>query len=251
MYEPLILLPLIAGYIFLTNYVVTKYKIQRLDSYKLIFETAYYGFLLLGCSWIIVYLLKSLERRYTLIEDLISSWKSFVPFDYSGVLILTVIIASILGKLLNLRIRSNPWQLSEIMKAQGDIFENTLADAMLRNKLVSVTLRNHRVYIGFVTKAIETDKENKYIRILPLYSGYRVKDDLKMKIDKNYSHVYNKINDGSLPDLDIDDFNIVIPVSEILTLNLFNIDAYNEFQKLEKDQDQPEKNNYIKEFQAP
>lgn len=98
--------------------------------------------------------------------------------------------------------------------------------------MVSITLKNNKVYIGIVTSNYLPGGNRRYLKIVPFYSGYRDQDNLNLIITTNYAKVYDKIEEGKLEDLDIDeDFEFIIAVSEIVSINIFDVAAFDHFQE--------------------
>jgi len=63
-------------------------------------------------------------------------------------------------------------------------------------------------------------------------SPYRDQKDMSLHITTNYAMVYDKIANGQLPDLEVDDdFEFVIAVSEIISVNIFDPEAFDHFQE--------------------
>jgi hypothetical protein len=101
-----------------------------------------------------------------------------------------------------------------------------------RTKQVSVSIKSGKVYVGFITSNFDPAYERKYIRFLPTSSGYRNSPDQKVVFNTNYAHVYQKIIEENNAFLlgGVDDFQIIVPVSEISSANLFDPSAYERFQ---------------------
>jgi hypothetical protein len=110
-----------------------------------------------------------------------------------------------------------------------------LADAQKELKLVSVVLKSRKVYTGFVTGSFDPLNDRDYIQLLPLESGYRDNQTLQLKITTDYAQVYNRIvnKDIEAASIDINDFRVVVPVSEIASINFFDEQAYRLFNPAE------------------
>jgi hypothetical protein len=102
-----------------------------------------------------------------------------------------------------------------------------LVDAQRELKLVSVSLKNRKVYIGFVTGSFDPVNDRDYIQLLPLQSGYRDGATLELKITNDYSEVYNQIIEKEVTTtINTSDFRVVVPVEEIVSINFFDEEAY-------------------------
>ena len=95
---------------------------------------------------------------------------------------------------------------------------------------VSITLASSKVYVGFVTGSIEPGEQREMLRILPLVSGYRQGEAMKLRFSTWYSSIYEQFSVGELSHLRPELFEIVLPLADVKSLNLFDIHAYNAFQ---------------------
>ncbi len=96
---------------------------------------------------------------------------------------------------------------------------------------VSLTLGHGKVYVGYVTGSIEPGEKREMLRVLPLVSGYREGAEMKLKFTTWYISIYQQINSQNLAHLRPELFEIVLPLSEVKSVNLFDINAYNAFQQ--------------------
>ena len=132
-------------------------------------------------------------------------------------------------KLLNLFITTN--RLFKTIKNsivdKSDPLEMLLLEALITEKSISITLQNHKVYVGIITKLFNPITPLKYINILPILSGYRDPTTKKLYLPLNYQNVYSKIIKDKAT-ISIEDFQIIISVSEIISVNVFDWDIYKE-----------------------
>ncbi|GKW43281.1 hypothetical protein PEC301879_31390 [Pectobacterium carotovorum subsp. carotovorum] len=92
-------------------------------------------------------------------------------------------------------------------------------DSATKRKNVLITLKSRKVYVGRVktiSEPNEIDSPSQEISIIPLMSGYREKDTLRIFFINDY--------DG----LDSVDTGIVIPTTEICHASWFNMDIHKE-----------------------
>jgi hypothetical protein len=82
-----------------------------------------------------------------------------------------------------------------------------------------------------VTGSFDPMNDRKNIQLLPLQSGYRRAETLQLTITADYSQVYNRIvqNVVDTNKIRFDDFKVVVPVSEIASINMFAREAYRLF----------------------
>lgn len=190
-----LLLPLLGGYVFIGNWNRTRFRTKRDTGERLLFHAGLAGVVLLVVAFVIVHLLAAV------VPELGEVWVSKVPFPYAG----TSLLALILG-----------------------------ADrAISENRQVSVTLKGGKVYVGFVLENFDPAYDRKYVSILPIASGYRDPAEHRLVLTTTYGEVYLRIR-GHRADLAPADFRVVIPVTEVQSANLFDWDAYDEFQSLDE-----------------
>lgn len=224
----LLFLPLVGGYLFLVNFRLTKLKSERFQGHRLIIESALYGILFLILSSIITYYG---TRKYPQISNL---WNRFIPFEYSGTAFLSFIIGYILPKIMNPFITEDHFQSEreKIIRDRADPLEMLLHKALSEKKHVSLTLKNHKVYVGRITSLFNPATPLTNIKIVPTFSGYRDQATKQLFLPVSYQKVYEKIiAEKNLLETNMEDFEIVIPVSEILSANIFDIRTYDEYFK--------------------
>lgn len=148
----------------------------------------------------------------------------------------TSLLACLLGIILPWPINLIPYFRKEkanqrAIERSNDHLEILLSRACLETKAVSVTLKSRKVYVGLVTQTHDPLYDRKYIQLLPIKSGYRESDSLSLKLTVDYSSVYAKIiqEDAATVAAGIQDFEIVFPVSEIQSVNLFDASTYQLF----------------------
>lgn len=106
----------------------------------------------------------------------------------------------------------------------GKILKDSPIDSMFfesftKQKPILISLSSRKVYIGMVNKLgepSESEEPNQEISLVPVISGYRDKDTLKVILQNEYAN---------LPQADIDS-SIVIKVDEIETVSWFNHSVY-------------------------
>lgn len=263
------LIPLLAGYVFISTWLATKYLIKREDSQKLYIRAAFWGLWLFLLAFALTYQIKdSVLAGLIFFRSLMDS----VPFEVANekidnafwvlTLTITLIIGTFGGYFLNwlyaiyvtpkkklativldrLIGGKNP-ALSAIYNyarrdaVRGAItvmnadLELILLRSMEENMPVCVTLGHGKVYVGLITGSIDPGDKRDMLRVLPLVSGYRKSDDYKITFTTSYISLYRLCTEGSeLEHLDPSKFEIVFPHCEIKSVNLFDINAYNAFQ---------------------
>jgi hypothetical protein len=221
-----LLLPLLGGYLFISYWNYTRFDAIRYSGERLLFHSATAGMIFLTVAFVIT---QPVVMHW---PEIGRQWHNLVPFDYSG----TSLLAFCMGALIWWPLNKLEWfdrekQAQKTIEDGNDFLEMMLAHAQRELKLVSVVLKSRKVYIGFVTAGFDPVNDRDYIQLLPLQSGYRDAETLQLKITTDYSQVYDRIITREIESASIDtnDFRVVVPVSEITSINLFDEEAYNLF----------------------
>lgn len=85
----LLILPLVAGFIFIRICYYTKYRAQSLEGYRLLLESGLIGLILLGASRLFVVWVKALPFGPTLQ----ALWFQYAPMPYAGTAVGSVFLA--------------------------------------------------------------------------------------------------------------------------------------------------------------
>lgn len=238
----LLLLPLVGGYAFARVFNATRYLAAREEGHRLYFRAAFWGFALFLMSLLLRLLLTAESQHY---RDLEESLRSLLtPFikdaDKGNPLLITLtsigalVLGVPLGKFLNLFFWEGYWLKKAI---QHDYLEQLLNRATAERRPIAIAMKSRKVYVGFVLRTFDPAQDRKWIAILPLASGYRDKDDLRLAFTTNYQDVYGNIlpTDGHLQlpsplaHLSPKDFEVILPFDEVQSINLFDLVAYNAF----------------------
>ena len=222
----LLLLPLLGGYFFITYWNYTRFDAIRYSGHRLLFHSAAAGVVFLILSFCVTRL--SVGQW----PELGWRWRELVPFEYSGTSLLAFLMGiSFWWPLNQLKWFEREMQAQNTIESGNDYLEMMLAEAQRELKLVAVVLISRKVYIGFVTASFDPVNDRDYVQLLPLQSGYREPTTLQLNITTDYSQVYDRIikNEIELTSADINDFQVVVPVSEIASINFFDQEAYELF----------------------
>jgi hypothetical protein len=260
------LIPLMAGYVFISTWLATRYLIKREDSQKLYIRAAFWGLWLFLLAFALTYQMKD---SFLIGLGFFRSLMDSVPFEAKNekidtafwifTLTITLLIGTFGGyilnwfyaifvtpkkKLINIILNrligaKKPALLEIYDHARRDSIKKAItvmnADlelillrAMEENMPVCVTLGHGKVYVGLITGSIDPGDKRDMLRILPLVSGYRKSDDYKITFTTSYISLYDLCSEGKeLDHLDPSKFEIVFPHCEIKSVNLFDINAYN------------------------
>ncbi|NJL58149.1 hypothetical protein HC928_25820 [bacterium] len=207
-------------------------------------SSAIAGAILLAFSLIIVKF-----AIYSFAKELEEEWVSIIPFPYSDISTFAFVLGCLTWFPLNYFFNRDK-EVRRVIQESNDFLEILLEKALSETKLISVTLKSGKVYIGFVTSNFDPSYDRKFLKLLPLKSGYREPVEKTLIITTDYSCVYvalaEKEREPAEKTLIIttdyspvyetlaekerySDFEIIISVPEVQTVNIFDPDAYTLF----------------------
>lgn len=226
-----LLLPLLGGYLFISHWNHTRFDARRYSGERLVFHAATAGVVFLAVAFLITRLL-ILSK-----PELHAWWRGLVPFPYTGTSLLAFTLAATAWKPLNGLINDRDSEQEKAVEQWGDFLELLLQRSMKDTMQVSITLSSGKVYIGFVTSNFDPAFERRYIRLLPMLSGYRDAATKDLIISRDYARAYQRLieEDNALLIEAADRFQVVIPIPEIASANLFDPDVYSVFRALDVD----------------
>ena len=223
-----LLLPLIGGYFFLTHWNRTRFEMKRHTGERLLMNAALAG---LGFVVAAFWITHAITRGN---PDLQERWAKFVPFPYAGTSILALVLALVSIPLANL-FWDRDKEARRVIEEWGDHLEILLERALAENRQVSLTLKSGKVYIGYILRTFNPAYERKYIAILPVISGFREGEDQALRLTTSYGDIYPLLTgrEDYTPE-EVSHFQVIVPVGEIQSGNLFDPDAYLDFQELNR-----------------
>ena len=220
----LLLIPVLGGCWFLTHWYFTKYSAFRESGYHLFFQSAFAGILLGVLAHLIIL---SLDYGFPQIGAL---WKPLVPNIYYGTAILSVVLGFVSPFVLN-RFHGQEKAQRRTAEERGELIELIIADSLDRGKLIELSLRSGKVYIGFALRSRMMRRGESDVALIPLASGYRDQETHGLVITTNYAPVINEYlgSDSEISDLIREDFRVVVPASEIVSARIFSPEIYQRF----------------------
>lgn len=219
------LLPLLGGYIFIKTSKLFRYKSIRYDSQELIFSSAVTG--LLGVT--VAFILSIIFSQ--MLPDLSNTMKWWTPYigeKFFGTSLLSFLLLILVAFVPNYWIDDEKI-INKVINDNNDAMELIFLKSLNNAKLVNITLKSRKFYIGFVSQNFfNPSSEVKSIMIVPVYSGFRHEEDFKLNVTTIYDAVFESQIENDLEN-DLDDLQYAIPVNEILTVNIFDVDVYEKF----------------------
>ncbi len=127
------------------------------------------------------------------------------------------------------------------IRDRGDDIEHLLVRAVERTMPIQVTLNTRKVYVGDVVELVEPQNDRKTLRLLPLLSGYRDENDFSIAFTTSYTDIYEQVLAPAVTDsssnMRIEDFEIVVQLRDVVSINLFDFDTYLRFSEPSDPQD--------------
>lgn len=222
----LFLISTLGGYWFLTHLYFTRYGALRDSGCHVFFRAAISGGILAGIGHLVVL---PLHHYWSWIDP---GWMSYGSIPYSSTAILVSALVGLVLPFVGNSFYSAEKAARRFAERDGNFIELLVAESIRDQKLVEISLKNRKVYIGLALKSgIESQGEGD-IELVPMASGYRDMDKQELVITTNYAPVIWKILEGS-SGLTYEDFRVVIPMAEIMSARIFLPDAYELFQQRE------------------
>ena len=211
-----LLVPALAGFILLFGTNLFRYWLNRQGGYKLLFATAFAGGILLALSRaILVGGGEVWVPRW---------WEHYAPFEMSETVALSVLLAAVLAFLINCLCWKG-FAARLVSRSSGDLIECLLEDSLVQNGLVELSMSNGKSYVGFPRDSgVTVTGGDADIAIVPLMSGYRHEARRTLEVTTQYAETLSDfVYEGGLT---FDDFQVVLPLREVVSARRFDLDAY-------------------------
>ncbi len=224
-----LMLPALGGYFFLISWNRTKYRIYRKSGYQLFFEAVAFGLILFVVARVFVVAIEGWVPG-----EIEGIWSRLLPFDYSGTLAIVAATAVAVPKLLN-RWYTEDEGAYDAAKHSGDCIELLLQDSIAKPRLVEVSMRSGKSYMGFVNDSSIGIPDEADVTLVPVWSGYRDVKTKELRITADYRHV---LMDGN-HNIHGKHFIVVVPMSEIISACPFDPKIYNQLRSTNRNPELP------------
>ena len=218
----LLLVSAIAGYWLLTTSNLTRYSAARSSGYHIFFRSSFSGVCLFGLSYLLLSLLYHACPRNEF------PWSDLSPDTFTDAVILSFLWGVALPSLFNL-FYSNDDGAARAARNAGDAIESLIAESFDERKLVEITLKSGKSYVGLATAIPISTQADADVSLIPYASGYRDRDTQDLRLTVNYAPTLRRVRDKEL-DLDYSDFRIAIASSEIVSARFFDFEVFRQFQ---------------------
>ncbi len=224
----LLLFPLVGGYYILIRFRYLRYIQYRLESQRVLLNSAIAGIVLLAAC----FLLRTLF--IAIFPETVAYLSALLPIrtPYFGTTSMSLFVAVGATEFANLFIN----RLDAIKKAiftSGNEFELLLSSSFFDAHLLQFTMDSGKFYIGWV-KELPKPFTTSYIRITPAFSGYR-NEKKELVFTTQYLTVYaSYIDDGSVENANELKTDLVLKADKINSISFFNMDMYNRFNPVQE-----------------
>jgi hypothetical protein len=258
-----LLLPLLGGFLFISQWYRTRFYALRVDGYRLLFYSAIAGSVLLFISSALIHI----SRFSDFYGPINEFWWSIAPFNYSGRTSLSLLLG-ILGALFLNQFIEEDDEIDRVVYEKQNPLEILLREAMGSEDLIALSVSNGKVYVGLITSNFNPAFIMEAIKLYPSLSGYRKDDTKEVVFTIDYSETYSKIREqvegrinerlGQKPtsmtadqweeqveneiedEMELHRFQLVIPVTEIQSAFIFDPEIYAEhFQSTQQEPSLP------------
>ena len=215
-----LLLPMLGGYCFLTVYCHTRYKAVRDSGYHLFFKSAITGSILFAIAFLIV----NLAGSY------LSPVQGF--FQVTDKHLTTSVLSALFGGIspFILNIGSNREKAAhKAALNRGDRLELMMARSFEEATQLEISLRSNKCYIGYVVQSPFAIHGTADIEMLPTASGYRDAITRELRLTIDYFRDLLISENSPSENLNFEDFRIVIPMSEVISARVFNLEMYDKY----------------------
>lgn len=188
-----LLLPLLGGYVFISCWNRTRFDARRYSGERLLLHSALAGVWFLLIAFVVT-------RVAILVGPATyGSWREIVPFEYTGTSFLAFLLGATAWWPLN-QIHDREEEALKAVETWGDDLEMLLVRSLRKTEQLSISLASGKVYVGFVTSAVDASFDRKHMKLLPTVSGYRDPQTRELVITHEYAEVWRaSVPGASMP----------------------------------------------------
>ncbi len=213
----LLLIPALGGYWLLTHSNRWKFTVLLQSGYHVFFRSAASGLALFSASYVLALVLPGLERLGSVLKIEPDHTEFVLAIVFSALLALAV------PPTLNLRFTVLKGAI-RAAEARNDLIELTLQRAAQMPMTVEISLRSGKSYVGWVLDSaiFRYGGADADISLLPTTSGHRDPENQQLHFTTDYDKFYDFYDAIGDPGR----MRLAIPLSEVLSARLFDMDLY-------------------------
>ena len=197
---------------------------MRREGYHLLFESAGVGALVFGFSHLLVLLMHCL---FPMTEEI---WQNAFPYPFSDTVALGALFSYLIPCVGN-RICNEEESADIAAEDKGDRIELLIRESIRRGVFVEVSLKTRKSYIGRTVASAHATGTQQDISLIPIASGYRDKETQDLYLTTNYAQVMQQTDSKEQSFPGYEDFRIVIPRDQVVSVRLFDPDTYRRSQR--------------------
>lgn len=230
-----LLLPLIAGYLYVSGSKRVKYKYSREEGHRLYFRIAFYGVCLFIASAVLAALLNWWVSHYCwyrstqafaieMIRPILKEPdKASSQLAFFVICVLTMALG-LLAAFVSNRVFVGKTRDALLEAAAENDLEQLLLVAHIEEKPISITLTSSKVYVGYVLHTPEPRSDRRVVALLPYMSGYRKKTG-KVVFTTFYDEIYAE-RAKERDDEESNDFRLILPIDKFMSVSFFDVQTY-------------------------
>lgn len=159
---------------------------------------------------------------------------TFVPETFDRAAIFSVALGVVAPLGLNLVFTQ---QVAErrAVREYGGLMERLIEEAIDERKLIEVSLRNRKSYVGFALANKIASWPESHLSLLPVSSGYRDQETQKLVLTTHYAKaIQDHMDEQGMPREGVRDFvrqfRVVFPMSEVVSVRFFDPNFHERFE---------------------
>lgn len=246
---PFLLLTVVGGYRFASEFILSRYEIARAQGHRLYFEAIRYGLLLaIGFSALVF----AIAVAVAVVEAEASShFELFIYMQYVSVLgaeaspraeivaqacILSALFGHSIAQLVSSWFLNFHGMRPYVEKAiRNNDLERLIFESWRDGEFIALTLDTGKFYVGTPVEMPDPKEQRRFLRILPMFSGHRHPETSKVNLTTSYYELLYDLSEDApkqeFSHLKPEDFELVIDADRIVSSNRFDYDVWREFQR--------------------
>lgn len=188
----LLLLPLLGGYMLLSQWYPTRYVLLRSQGYRLLLYSSAAGILLLFSASVVCSLWAAVHSdSYATVRMM---WHHIVPVDHSGKAAIAFGCGLLGPLLLNMK-ASRERAVIKAIQHKSDPLELLLHRAFEEEKMVVIAMKSGRVVVGNLIRPPNPALETASVSLLPQLAGYNDEVTRDNVFTTDYRPVYRAVRE--------------------------------------------------------
>lgn len=221
-----VILPALIGYWCLTRLHYTSFRILRDTGYHVLFKSALAGIVLAIVARVpVLFLLPWCP------EWVVSQWKMFAPFDFSGTILASAALALVVPWIGNAAYDKRR-AFERVADEDGNAIAALVSDSINYRIHIEVSLKSGKSYMGYAFgSGREGPRSQSDVRLLLSASGYRREDTRELVITTNYAELQAELQDAPDSRYTMTEFQVVFPLEDVASARPFNPEVFEMFQE--------------------